>query len=81
MFSADAICSSAQMSMVAPSVADAVMQTNENYGDYDITSSQIVFPNGSIDPWNMLGITKDINDDLPTIFVKGTAHCANMYPA
>ncbi|MGH0146958.1 UNVERIFIED_CONTAM: hypothetical protein FKN15_051254 [Acipenser sinensis] len=68
-------------SFSAASVADAVLQTNENYGGYDITSSRIVFPNGSIDPWHMLGITKDINDDLPAIFIKGTAHCANMYPA
>ncbi|XP_033893940.3 thymus-specific serine protease isoform X1 [Acipenser ruthenus] len=68
-------------SFSAASVADAVLQTNENYGGYDITSSRIVFPNGSIDPWHMLGITKDINDNLPAIFIKGTAHCANMYPA
>ncbi|MBN3295719.1 YM67 protease, partial [Amia calva] len=65
----------------ASSVADAVQQTNEYYGSYDIRSSRIVFPNGSIDPWHALGITKDISDDLPAVFINGTAHCANMYPA
>ncbi|XP_033832305.2 thymus-specific serine protease [Periophthalmus magnuspinnatus] len=65
----------------AEQLADAVAQTNEYYGGYDIRSSRIVFPNGSIDPWHALGITLDITPDLPAVFIKGTAHCANMYPA
>ncbi|XP_062329699.1 thymus-specific serine protease [Osmerus eperlanus] len=68
-------------SVSAQTLGDAVAQTNEYYGGYDIHSSRIVFPNGSIDPWHALGITRDISDDLPAIFIKGTAHCANMYPA
>ncbi|XP_047449939.1 thymus-specific serine protease [Mugil cephalus] len=65
----------------ADQVAEAVAQTNEYYGGYDIRSSRIVFPNGSIDPWHALGITQDISPDLPAVFIEGTAHCANMYPA
>ncbi|XP_032400936.1 thymus-specific serine protease isoform X1 [Xiphophorus hellerii] len=65
----------------AKEVAEAVAQTNEYYGGYDIQSSRIVFPNGSIDPWHALGITADITAELPAVFIKGTAHCANMYPA
>ncbi|XP_028319763.1 thymus-specific serine protease [Gouania willdenowi] len=65
----------------AEQVAAAVDETNEYYGGYNIRSSRIVFPNGSIDPWHALGITQDITDQLPAVFIKGTAHCANMYPA
>ncbi|CAI5694616.1 unnamed protein product [Oreochromis niloticus] len=65
----------------AEQVAEAVTQSNEYYGAYNIRSSRIVFPNGSIDPWHALGITQDISADLPAIFIKGTSHCANMYPA
>ncbi|XP_021172558.2 thymus-specific serine protease isoform X1 [Fundulus heteroclitus] len=65
----------------AEEVAEAVAQTNEYYGGYEIRSSRIVFPNGSIDPWHALGITQDITAELPAVFIKGTAHCANMYPA
>ncbi|XP_024133525.1 thymus-specific serine protease [Oryzias melastigma] len=65
----------------AEQVAQAVVQTNEYYGGYNIKSSRIVFPNGSIDPWHALGITQDITAELPAVFIKGTAHCANMYPA
>ncbi|XP_077579478.1 thymus-specific serine protease [Stigmatopora nigra] len=62
-------------------LAEAVAETNEYYSSYDIHSTKIVFPNGSIDPWHALGITQDISDELPAVFIKGTAHCANMYPA
>lgn len=55
----------------AEQVAEAVTQTNEYYGAYDIRSSRIVFPNGSIDPWHALGVTQDISADLPAIFIKG----------
>ncbi|XP_039985788.1 thymus-specific serine protease [Xiphias gladius] len=65
----------------AEQLAEAVAQTNEYYGGYEIRSSRIVFPNGSIDPWHALGITQDIAPDLPAVFITGTAHCANMYPA
>uniref|UniRef100_A0A668A8S4 Serine protease 59, putative n=1 Tax=Myripristis murdjan TaxID=586833 RepID=A0A668A8S4_9TELE len=68
-------------SVSAETLAEAVAQTNECYGGYDIHSTRIVFPNGSIDPWHALGITHDITPDLPAVFIKGTAHCANMYPA
>ncbi|XP_037534378.1 thymus-specific serine protease [Nematolebias whitei] len=65
----------------AEQVTEAVAQTNECYGGYVIHSSRIVFPNGSIDPWHALGITQDITAELPAVFIKGTAHCADMYPA
>lgn len=52
-------------------VAAAVAQTNEYYGGYDIRSSRIVFPNGDVDPWHALGITQDITQDLPAVFIQG----------
>ena len=58
--------------------------TNENYGSLGInkTTSRTLFPNGSIDPWHALGLTHvmDILKDVNSIFIEGTAHCANMYP-
>ena len=43
-------------------------------------ATNIIFPNGSIDPWHALGITSNISDSLTAVFITGTAHCANMYP-
>ncbi|XP_059931536.1 thymus-specific serine protease [Gadus macrocephalus] len=65
----------------AETLAQAVAQTNECYGGYNIRTSRIVFPNGAIDPWHALGVTQDISPELPAILIQGTAHCANMYPA
>lgn len=60
----------------AEQLAEAVAQTNEYYGGYDIRSIRIVFPNGSIDPWHALGITQDITPDLPAVFIKGETEYA-----
>jgi len=59
-----------------------VSATNTNYGGFGLKVSKIVFPNGSIDPWHALGITKYGNGDQDAfaIFINGTAHCADQYP-
>ena len=60
-----------------------INQTNYLYGGKEVGKSvtNIVFPNGSIDPWHALGVTSNISDSLVAIFIDGTAHCANMYPS
>jgi len=32
---------------------------------------QIVFPNGSIDPWHALGIVKDVSSTEQAVFIEG----------
>ncbi|PVD19043.1 hypothetical protein C0Q70_21602 [Pomacea canaliculata] len=65
--------------------ADLIQQginfTNTNYGGYNLKVTNVVFPNGSVDPWHALGIVKDLSPNATAIFIDGTAHCANMYPA
>lgn len=64
-------------------VATAVAATNKLYGgtdDIPSNATNIVFPNGSIDPWHALGVLQSPHKSLETIFINGTAHCANMYP-
>ena len=60
---------------------EAVKSTNAYYGGKAVNGSNIVFPNGSIDPWHALSLTKDAGPTLKAIFIEGTAHCANMYPS
>ncbi|KAL2096293.1 hypothetical protein ACEWY4_008441 [Coilia grayii] len=67
--------------MSAGGVEVCVRDTNECYGGYGLRATRIVFPNGSIDPWHALSVTQDLSTAMPAIFIKGTAHCANMYPA
>ena len=76
------LCS--QVFGVSPNqLSRAVASTNSYYGGKGIPAStvtNIVFPNGSIDPWHALGITSNISDSLIAIYIHGSAHCANMYP-
>jgi len=65
----------------ATAIAGNVAWTNTVYGGRDVEGSEIVFPNGSIDPWHALGIVTDISPSEPAVFIQGTAHCADMYPA
>ncbi|XP_062524740.1 putative serine protease K12H4.7 [Bombyx mori] len=62
-------------------VSNSAAWTNNYYGALKIAVGRIVFVHGSIDPWHALGITETKDNDSPAIFIHGTAHCANMYPA
>ncbi|CAG9772814.1 unnamed protein product [Ceutorhynchus assimilis] len=59
----------------------ATDRTNTLYGALDIEVSNVVFVHGSVDPWHALGIIWTDEQNAPAIYIKGTAHCANMYPA
>ena len=61
-----------------------IRRTNANYGAKNIQVTNVVFVQGSIDPWHAMGLTqrRSRGDDVaPVIYIQGTAHCANMYPA
>nr|ATU82939.1 secreted S37 peptidase protein [Pristhesancus plagipennis] len=57
-----------------------IERTNTMYGDVHLKVSRVLFVHGSIDPWHALGITYTKNPAAPAILIRGTAHCANMYP-
>ena len=63
-------------------IVEGIKWTMINYGGRNINNDtrNIVFPNGSIDPWHALSILQSVNMYTPAIFIKGTAHCANMLP-
>eukprot|EP00163_Fabomonas_tropica_P016282 TRINITY_DN2926_c0_g1_i5.p1 TRINITY_DN2926_c0_g1~~TRINITY_DN2926_c0_g1_i5.p1 ORF type:complete len:393 (+),score=129.42 TRINITY_DN2926_c0_g1_i5:595-1773(+) len=57
-----------------------VNETNNIYGSDDPAGENIVFPNGSIDPWHALSIQENLPNNQTLLFINGTAHCANMIP-
>jgi len=63
------------------SPAKSVDYTNSYYGGRNVGSNKIVFLNGSVDPWHALGLISDTPkpDDMPVYYIKGTAHCADLY--
>lgn len=55
-------------------------RTNIIYGALKPETSNVLYIHGSIDPWHALGLTETNKNQLqPTIYIQGTAHCANMY--
>ncbi|XP_058832266.1 putative serine protease F56F10.1 [Topomyia yanbarensis] len=57
----------------------AIYRTNTNYGALNPLTTNVLYVHGSIDPWHRLGLIYSNDSNIPTIFIKGTAHCANMY--
>ncbi|CAG2198972.1 unnamed protein product [Mytilus edulis] len=63
-------------------IQKGINKTNTNYGAYAMKPTKLVFPYGSIDPWHALSFTTTSADQhFTTIYIDGTAHCANMYPS
>ena len=67
--------------LVTATQAAGINSTNAYYGGVDYKGSRVVFVNGDIDPWHALSLpVKTYANDVTSVLIKGTAHCANMYP-
>uniref|UniRef100_G3UHL7 Serine protease 16 n=1 Tax=Loxodonta africana TaxID=9785 RepID=G3UHL7_LOXAF len=44
---------------------------NSYYGGFNVNGSKIIFSSGSLDPWNALGITRDISKNLRAVLIEG----------
>ncbi|XP_047524948.1 putative serine protease F56F10.1 [Pieris napi] len=55
--------------------------TNMDYGALAIRATRVIFVHGSVDPWHALGMRTTAINESPVIYIPGTAHCADMYPA
>ncbi|VDM70583.1 unnamed protein product, partial [Strongylus vulgaris] len=59
----------------------SIDKINYRYGGRDFyNSTNVVIPNGSIDPWHALGKLTPSNPSMVSYLINGTAHCAEMYP-
>ncbi|XP_055844315.1 putative serine protease K12H4.7 [Episyrphus balteatus] len=56
-----------------------VGRTNTFYGALNPNTTNVLYVHGSIDPWHALGLITSSNPNTPTLYIEGTAHCANMY--
>jgi len=57
----------------------AVNRSNIVYGALNPQTTNVLYVHGSIDPWHALGLYQSKNKNMPTVYIEGTAHCANMY--
>ncbi|KAL6732135.1 hypothetical protein Aduo_002928 [Ancylostoma duodenale] len=59
----------------------AVRATQAHYGGVDgFEATNVVIPNGSVDPWHRLGKLVSHYASVVTYLINGTAHCAEMSP-
>uniref|UniRef100_A0A1B0F9N1 Serine protease K12H4.7 n=1 Tax=Glossina morsitans morsitans TaxID=37546 RepID=A0A1B0F9N1_GLOMM len=56
-----------------------VGKTNQFYGGLKPSTTNVLYVHGSTDPWHSLGLINARNRKTPTIYIEGTAHCADMY--
>lgn len=63
----------------ADSLRNSIDYTNGEYGALHPNTTNVLYVHGSIDPWHALGLITTNSPALPTIYIEGTAHCANMY--
>ncbi|KAH7708094.1 Protein PCP-3 [Aphelenchoides avenae] len=62
-------------------VKNAVDATNKHYGGRDnYNGTNVVIPNGSLDPWHALGLYEPLDPTAVVYLINGTAHCADMEP-
>lgn len=61
-------------------VAELTDFTNDYYGGLDLQATRVLMVDGSIDPWHVLSILEGVpgNQGVDSLFIRGTAHCANM---
>jgi len=56
--------------------------TNNQYkGQNGFTGTKVVLPNGTNDPWHVLGVLTATNNKVYPLLIDGTSHCADMYSA
>ncbi|WKX92494.1 hypothetical protein Q1695_010488 [Nippostrongylus brasiliensis] len=66
----------------AATVEQSVQRTLQLYGGRDnYKGTNVVIPNGSVDPWHALGKYTSNDPSVVWYLINGTAHCADMYPA
>ncbi|XP_015253903.1 PREDICTED: thymus-specific serine protease-like [Cyprinodon variegatus] len=52
--------------------------TNSYYGGDHPQTTRVLYVNGGVDPWKELSVVQDSTDEAQTVFIKNTAHCADM---
>jgi len=57
-----------------------VRKTNAYYGgQWAYNGTNVVFPNGSEDPWHVLSVYYPLNVNVTSILIDGTSHCYDMH--
>merc|ERR1712150_69996 len=64
--------------LTSKTLQQAVDEINEEYQGFSPDVTNVVWVHGSLDPWHPLGITSDLNEASPAIFIPGASHGEDM---
>ncbi|CAG2181294.1 unnamed protein product, partial [Oppiella nova] len=59
--------------ITAQTIEKAVEATNFYYGGRQPNVTNVVFPNGSLDPWHALSVLQDLNNSTKAVLIEGYA--------
>ncbi|KAF2074097.1 hypothetical protein CYY_004582 [Polysphondylium violaceum] len=51
-----------------------------DYGATDYQGSNVILPNGLVDPWHILGVLQTTNPNIQISIIPEGAHCSDLYP-
>ncbi|KAM4742724.1 thymus-specific serine protease [Anableps anableps] len=60
------------------SLPSRIAFTNSYYGGDNPHTYRVLYVNGGVDPWKELSVVEDSSEEAQTVFIKDTAHCADM---
>ncbi|CAG2114261.1 unnamed protein product, partial [Medioppia subpectinata] len=63
----------------AQTIQKGVDRTNAKYGGLKPNVTNVVFPNGSLDPYHALSVLKDLNKSTKAVMIEGCAHGGDMW--
>ena len=67
-------------SLTNSTVYTNIQNTNKQYfGQTGFKGTKVVLPNGTNDPWHVLGVLSATNSKNYPVIIDGTSHCADMY--
>ena len=66
------------LQITAQTIQKAVDTRNAYYGGRQPNVTNVVFSNGSLDPWHSLGVLHDLNNSTKAVMISGQAHGADM---
>lgn len=56
-----------------------IQRTNDFYGELNYNATNVVFPNGEVDPWHWVSVIVAPQPSVDTVFVPGASHCEWMH--
>ena len=59
-------------------ISEEIARKNTLYGAWNPDVTNVISTHGLVDPWRVMGIQEDINEQSPTLIIPGASHCNDL---